>query len=141
MDVVINYWAVLVAALVSMVVGAVWYARPVFGNTWGKLAKVKMDRNVGGNEMMWLLVGTLVASLVTAYVIAHVSYLSHTFFHNSFTWDAVATSFWLWLGLTAARLYVHDSFEGRPWKLTVLNATHELVTVVAMGLTIGLMGY
>jgi hypothetical protein len=140
MDVEINYWAVLVAALASMVVGSIWYSKSVFGRTWAKLAKVNIDRKVSGDEMAWKLIGAFVASLITAYVVAHVGFLSHKFFGNSFVWDAVATSFWLWLGLTATRLYVHDSFESRPLQLTVLNWVHELVTIVVMGLVIGLMG-
>lgn len=140
MEVTVNYWAVLVAALLSMAVGSLWYARNGFGNMWAKLAKINLNRKVKASEMTWLLVGALVASLVTAYVIAHMSFIAHKFFGNTFVWDAVSTSFWLWLGLVATRLYVHDSFESRPWKLTVLNAAHELVTILAMGLVIGLMG-
>lgn len=140
MDVDINYLAVFLAAASSMVVGSVWYARGVFGNTWAKLAKVNMDKPPKSGEMVWLLGSTFVASLVTAYVLAHVTFLAHSFFNNSFLSDTLQTAFWLWLGFTAARIYVHDAFEGRRKKLTVLNAAHELVTFLAMGLIIGLMG-
>jgi len=77
------------------------------------------------------------ASLVTAYIIAHVTFLANKFFGNSFMSDALQTAFWLWLGLTAARIYVHDTFEGRRKKLTLLNSAHELVTVLVMALIIG----
>jgi hypothetical protein len=139
MDVDINYLAVLLAAASSMVVGSVWYARSVFGNTWAKLAGVKMDRKPKASEMGWLLGSTFVASLVTAYVLAHVTFLANSFFGNSFLSDALQTGFWLWLGFTATRLYVHDAFEGRRKKLTVLNAAHELVTFELMALIIGLL--
>ena len=138
MGVEVNYVAVLLAALSSMVVGSIWYARPVFGNLWIKLAKVNMDRKV---VSAWLpLVVTAVVSLATAYVLAHVVCLSHRFFGNSFLQDSLSTAFWLWLGFTAARIITHDGFEGRPWKLTVLTVSHELVTLLLMGLIIGLMG-
>jgi hypothetical protein len=46
MDVDVNMWAVLLAALSSMVVGSLWYLPATFGNTWQKLSKVKMvDRS------------------------------------------------------------------------------------------------
>ena len=141
MDVTINYWGVLVAALVSMLVGSLWYAQNGLGRSWAKLAKVNLNKKVSNNQMVWLLIGTLVASLITATVVAGASYLAHKYFNNSFVWDAVCVSFWLWLGLVAARFYVHDSFEGRPWKLTLLNVAHELVTLLVMGLAIGLIGY
>lgn len=139
MDVSVNYLAVTLAAASSMVVGSIWYAQAVFGNTWGKLAKVKMDKTVKANDMIWLLGSTFVASWMTAYVLAHTSYLAHQFFGNSFLSDALQTGFWLWLGFTALRLYVHDAFEGRPKQLTLLNAAHELVTIELMALVIGLL--
>ena len=34
----------------------------------------------------------------------------------------------------------HDAFEGHPRQLTVLNIAHEFVTLMIMGLIIGLFG-
>jgi hypothetical protein len=138
MEVQVNALGVLLAAVSSMVVGSIWYARPVFGNTWMKLAKVKMD---GDKNKMWLpILITFILSLITAYVLAHVSYLSNSFFHNTFLQDSVATAFWMWLGFTAVRIYTHDLFEGRPTKLTVITLSYELVTFLVMGLVIGMVG-
>jgi hypothetical protein len=140
MDVDVNYLAVLLAALSTMVVGGIWYSQNVFGTTWAKLAKVDMKRKPKQSEMVWLMGSTFVASLVTAYILAHVAFLSNQFFFNSFLQDTLATAFWLWLGFTAARVYVHDAFEGRRKKLTVMTAGYELVTVMVMALIIGSMG-
>jgi hypothetical protein len=139
MGVEVNYWAVLLAALSSMVVGSLWYAQAGFGKMWSKLAKVNMNRKMEPGQMAWMLGSTFVASLVTAYILAHMTFLSHKFFGNSLLQDSLTTAFWLWLGFTAARVYVHDAFESRPAQLTLLTVTHELVTVLLMGLIIGLM--
>lgn len=141
MDVSVNYLAVLLAALSSMVVGSIWYAKSVFGATWGKLAKIDMSKPPKSGELAWLMGSTFVVSLVTAYILAHVAFLSNQFFKNSFLQDTLTTAFWLWLGFIAARIYTHDAFEGRRKKLTVLNVSHELVTVLVMALVIGSMGY
>ena len=138
MNVEVNWWAVILATASSMIVGAIWYARSVFGNTWIKLAKV--DEKALRKSSAPAMLATVVASLVTAYVLAHVAFLAHSFFNNSFMFDAVSTAFWLWLGFTAARMVTHDAFEHRPVKLTVLGATHELVTVLIMGVIIGWLG-
>lgn len=138
MEVEINYWAVLLATLSSMVIGSVWYARPVFGNIWIKLAKVDMSKDRG--SVIKPILVTLVVSFITSYVLAHVSYLSNQFFTHSFLHDSLTTAFWMWLGFTAARIITHDAFEGRPAKLTLLTVSHEFVTIMAMGLIIGLMG-
>jgi hypothetical protein len=138
MEVSVNIWAVIAAMVSSMVVGSVWYARSVFGDTWAKLAKVDLSKDM--NSVRPIVI-TIVVSLVTAYVIAHVAYLSNQFFQNSFLQDSLTTAFWLWLGLTAARFVTHDAFEGRPAKLTILNLGNEFVTIMLMGLIIGLIGY
>lgn len=140
MEVSVNYLAVLLAAVSSMVVGATWYAPSVFGTIWAKLAKVKLDKKMSGSQMAVMYGGTFIASLITAYILAHVTYLSYAFFKYDFVQTALTTAFWLWLGLTAARVYTHDTFEGRPVKLTLLTAAFELVTLVVMALIIGFLG-
>ena len=142
MDVQVNMWAVLLAAVSSMVVGSLWYMPATFGNAWQRMTGVnaeKMRKSQTSGQMAWMYGSVFVASLVTAYVLAHVSFLANKFFAGSFLSDSVQTAFWLWLGFTAARVYVHDTFEGRRKKLTLLTAGHELVTVLVMGLIIGLL--
>jgi FtsH-binding integral membrane protein len=136
MNVEINYLAVFLAGLSSMVVGAIWYAKPVMGNTWQKLVGLKDEDLQKGMAKAMIL--TLLASMVTAYVLAHVAFLSNKFFGHSFMQDAVMTAFWLWLGFTAARMLTHDLFERRPTKLTMMALTYELITILVMGVIIGM---
>jgi hypothetical protein len=137
MEVQVNMWAILLATASSMAVGAFWYSRPVFGDLWIKLAKLNpkaMEKRSAGP-----LILTAMLSFVTAYTLAHVSFLSNNFFHHSFLRDAVTTAFWLWLGLTAARIMVHDIFESRAKELTLITIFHEAATILIMGVIIGLM--
>ena len=136
MEVLVNWWAIVFATLSTMVVGSVWYAKSVFGKTWMKLIG-KTEKQL--NQTLWPIVRTVIVSFITAYVLAHVTFLSHKFFNNSFLQDAVSTAFWLWLGLIAARIITHDAFENRPAKLTILNVAHEFVTLMVMGVIIGFM--
>lgn len=136
----VNYLAVVIAALSTMVVGSIWYTPAVFGKVWMKLAKVNPDKKMSAMQTTKLFGLTFVASLVSAYVLAHVIYLSNQFFANTFLQDALSTGFWLWLGFVAARFLTHDLFEGRPGKLTFLNISHEFVTIMVMSLIIGLIG-
>lgn len=138
MNVEVNYLAVLLAALSTMIVGSVWYAKPVFGNAWIKLAKI--DEKAMKKAGVYPIVITVVVSLITAYVLAHVAYLSNQFFQDSFLQDSLMTAFWVWLGFTATRIITHDAFEVRRKKLTLLTIGHELLTFMTMGLIIGLLG-
>lgn len=140
MEVAVNYLAVFLAGASSMVVGSIWYAKGTFGVRWAKLAHVDLDRKMSGNEMAMLMGTTFVISLITAYVLAHVTFLSHHFFQNSFLQDALSTGFWVWLGFTALRFWTHDMFERRPGTLTLLSAGNEFATIMVMALIIGLMG-
>ena len=141
MEVEVNYLAVVLAGLSTMVVGSIWYAPKVFGDKWAKLAHVDLNKKPSGAEMAYLYGGTLLASLVTAYVLAHVAFLSNKFFGNSFLQDTVTTAFWLWLAFTAARVFTHDAFEGRSRQLTLMTFGNEFVTVMVMALIIGSMGF
>lgn len=136
-NVEVNYLAVFLAMASSMVVGTVWYAKSVFGTEWAKLVGLNDKKMAEGAGRAIGI--TVVVSLITAYVLAHVSFLSNSFFGNSFLQDSLSTAFWLWLGLTAARFITHDAFEQRPMRLTVMNVAHEFVTLMLMGLVIGLL--
>ncbi len=138
MDVQVNYLAVLLAMLSSLVIGAVWYSPKTFAPIWVKLARIDTTKDRG--SIMKPMIITVIVSLLTAYVLAHVTYLSNQFFGHSYLQDALSTAFWTWLGFTAARFITHDAFEGRPMALTALNIGNEFVTLMVMGLVIGLMG-
>jgi hypothetical protein len=133
----INIWAVLLATLSSMIVGAIWYARPVFGNWWIKAAKVDMDRNASAVVPIAV---TLVVSFISALVLAGSAAIAQEFYGGNFLLNTIVTAIILWAGFTAARFITHDAFEGRPAGLTLLNISHELVTLVIMALIIGLFG-
>lgn len=138
MGIEVNFLAVVLAALSTMVVGSIWYSLSVFGTVWSDLVKLKeKDMQAGAGKAIGI---TLVVSLVSAYVLAHMAFLSNHFFNNSFLQDSLTTAFWVWLGFTAARFITHDAFEQRPAKLTTINVAHELVTFMVMGLIIGLIG-
>ena len=135
MTVEINWIAVLAATVSAMVVGFIWYAPSVFGNTWMAMAKVE-----GTNKGMFgAMLSAVIGSLLTAYILAHVSYLAHAFFKNSFFMDAVNTAFWLAIGIAATTLAIHSSFEKKPWKLTAIAIGNRVVTLLVMGAVIGLL--
>jgi hypothetical protein len=131
----INYWAVLLATLSSMLVGSIWYAPKVFGTRWAALAKVDMDRP--GASAVGPIVVTVLVSFVTAWVLAGATSIAWHFYGGGFLVGALFTAGTLWAGFTAARFITHDAFEGRPAALTTMNIAHELVTVVVMALIIG----
>lgn len=129
----VNYWAVVIATISTMIVGSVWYTPKVFGNYWMRVAKVDMeDRNA-----VIPIITTLIVSFISAWVLAMATQVAWMALGGSYLLVALLTGILLWAGFTAARFITHDAFEGRPAGLTILNIAHELVTIVIMALIIG----
>jgi hypothetical protein len=131
----INYIAVVLATVSSMIVGSVWYTPKVFGNYWMKAANITPSGKASDAVRPILI--TVVVSFITAWVLAGAAYISWDFYGGSFFVNALVTTIILWAGFTAARFITHDAFDGRPAGLTVLNVAHEFVTLVIMAIIIG----
>ena len=125
-EVDINLWAVLVAAVISMAVGAVWYSKDIFGRQWAKVTGRKLEDMSGGGSGYGV---ASIGALIQAYILAHfVQYTGAVTF-----WDGVVTGFWLWLGFVAVVIAVNMVFEGRSWMLWRINAGYFLVVLLING--------
>ncbi|MDB5170203.1 MAG: hypothetical protein JWN82_599 [Candidatus Saccharibacteria bacterium] len=136
MDVEVNYLAVLLATVAAMVVGYVWYNPKVFGNAWIKLAKIDPK----ASNMTWSMGSALVGSFLMAFVLAHLTFLANSFYNNEFIYDALLTGFWVWLGFQFLRPFMHDQFNQRRKKESLIHMGNDFVTIMVMALVIGLLG-
>ena len=139
MNVDVNWLAVLLAGLSNMVVGTIWYSKSVFGNMWMKWVGLDEKKMKQGSAKA--IATAVVASLLTAFVLAHVSALSKAFFGVTPLEASLTTAFWLWIGISATTVVIHDAFEQRPMKLTLLTVSNQFVMLMVMGLIIGLFGF
>ena len=131
----INYLAVLVAVIASMVIGLVFYHRAVFGRTWMSLVGHTDESVQGGSPLVYPIV--VIASFLTAWALAGASFLAFKFYGGSFLLDALVTGWILWLTFTVARMLVHDMFDTRSLKITALSALNEFITITVMAFIIG----
>ena len=126
----INYLAVLVAAVASMALGFLWYG-PLFGKTWAQLMgfdkkKMAEAKKKGMPKQTWVLM--VAGTLVTSYVLGHfVDYLDATNVAG-----ALQAGFWLWLGFIVPVQLGMVLWEGKPWKLYVINVAYYLVNLSVM---------
>lgn len=125
-EVNINYGAVLVAALLNMAVGFLWYSRSVFGDTWMKLTGKKMDPADGAN-MGYAL--TMIGSLIAAYVLAY--FIDYA--QADTMMEGMVTGFWAWLGFVLPTMGANAIFEGKSYKLIAINVGFPLVSFLLMG--------
>jgi uncharacterized membrane protein YpjA len=135
MEVHINLWGVLAGGVASMVIGMIYYADQLFGKEWKKLAKI--DGKRFEKEMPKVMPMVFIAAVITAYVVAYFTFLYHNFFQTSWIGAGVVTALILWLGLAATTVYVHNSLDQRPSKLTAISLGNRLLSILAMGLLVG----
>lgn len=135
MTVDINWWAVLLAGFSSMVIGAIYYADPVFGKAWKKLGKI--DHKRFQKEMPKVMPLIFLGALVTAYAVAYVSFLYQNYFDDTWLAAGVVTSLLLWVGVSATTLFIHGKVNQWPDRLTVISLGNRLLSLLAMGLIIG----
>lgn len=127
----VNYLAVLVAAVISILVGMVWYSPAVFGKSWMKSAgisegEINRAKKKGMSRAYALMV---LGSLVMAFVLAHfVAYASAANFA-----EGLQVGFWAWIGFVAPVVLGAVLWEGKPWSFYVINVGYQLVSLLLMG--------
>jgi len=125
----VNWLAVLVAALSGFVIGALWYG-PLFGKVWMRLTGMTKEKGAQAN-MAVTFGGAYVLNLIAALGIATVSV------------EHAGVMFALHVGLLGAFFFVAPAlgviylFEQQPFRLWLVNAGYQLVNFAAMGAVIG----
>lgn len=126
----INYLAVLVAGIVSFVIGGLWYSPILFGNVWVKLSKfTKKDMEAAQKKgMTKLYIIQFIVSLLMACILAHfAAYLTAETFI-----DSLQLAIWSWLGFIVPVQIGSVLWECRPVKLFLINTSHYLVALIIM---------
>lgn len=135
----INYIGVLLAAVVAMALGFLWYSPMVLGKPWMKgkgFTKEKLEK--AKKEMgKWYAV-SFVASLITAYVLAHVMALSANFFNYPMLQTGLTSAFWMWLGFVMTVQLTGTIFGDKNFKLFAIDTGYQLVALLGMGVVLGL---
>ena len=126
----INYLAVLVSAVAGFVIGALWYS-VLFGKVWMRLSgmdkkKIEKERKKG---MAKSYAAGFAVLVVMAFVLAHFVDMAEA----ATVLEGAQAGFWAWLGFVATIMLNKVLWEGKPFKLYLLDAAHYLVVLLAMG--------
>jgi accessory gene regulator protein AgrB len=124
-----NFWAVLVAALIQWILGALWYSL-LFAKPWMALTgHTKGERPKGAVVAM---VTSFLEGLVLAFVLAHVVVWSNTATYGRGAFIGALC----WLGFIAAPLLSETMYEKRPFKLFAINSGYWLLALVISGVVL-----
>ena len=125
----INYLAVLVCGILSMVVGAVWYG-PAFGKLWMKQYNyteedLRKDFNPGKTYGLAVL-GHMVMALVIAYLISLTN--ANTLI------EGIRISLSCWLGFIASTMFVNKLFSRKSYTLFFIDSGYQFVNMIVFGI-------
>jgi hypothetical protein len=138
MGIPINYLAVLVSAIASMVLGFLWYG-PLFGKPWMKLmgfTAESMDAaKKKGMTQSYILM--MIGALLMAYVLAHAIMFGVAYTGIGGAVGGAMGAFYYWLGIAAPILMGAQLWEGKPWKLFGIQAGYYLASMLIQGAILG----
>ena len=140
MGITVNYLAVLIAAVASMALGFLWYSPMLLGKPWMKLKGYTEEGLKSAQKQMGPLYGvSFFVALITAYVLSHVMALSTNFYHYPAVQTGLTSGFWMWLGFVMPVQVTAAIFGDKNWKLLGLDTGYQLVSLLAMGVVLGLL--
>jgi hypothetical protein len=129
----VNWLAVVLAMVGAMVVGATWYSPALFAKAWmAELGKSPEQMGKAIPAMINAVVVFLIAATVMAILFRELKVASVP--------DALATAALLWVGFTASMQLLADRFQGASIKLSLIDAGNTLLSFLAMGAILALMG-
>ena len=134
----INWVAVLVASVVSFVIGFAWFSPKTFFPVWWKAMGRRPDEMPQGGHSMGTVFGlTVVGILVQATVLALVIELVRMSGQEVGWWQGAAVGALMGVGFAAAASLSHHLFAGMSIRAWVLEVGQDIVCLSAMGVVLG----
>lgn len=126
-----NYIAVVVAAVVYWLLGAVWYGA-LFNRAWMALEHMSPEQAASMNPVLPYVI-TFVLNLVVAFVLAQICAWRNA---NTAARGA-ALGILIWIGFIGPITYTTHMYEMRPVQLFAINQFYSLVGLALMGAILG----
>jgi hypothetical protein len=126
-DIPIQFFPILVAALVKIVLGALWYSPALLIRPWRRMTGITEERMREG--MTKAVVMDIIGSFVMAFVLFH----AIRYAEASTILQGLAVGFFCWLGFIAVATITTVTYEKRPFALFVLNNGYLLISLLLMG--------
>ena len=129
----INFWAVLVSAIATMVIGFLWYSPMLFANPWMRLMgidpndKTKLAELQKGAGKTYGL--AFFASIASAVVLAKIIGVTSV---NTIPYG-MKIGFAVWLGFVTTVQLTGALFGKQPAKLYLINTGYQLVCYLVVG--------
>jgi hypothetical protein len=129
----INYWAVIVAAVVAFVMGGLWYSPLLFGKAWEKLRGMNSADGAASKmrpaDILAELVRGLVVAAVLAGLVVHLGVVNWV--------GAIYLALAVWIGFQATSIVGSVIHENYPWRLYGIHSGDALAKTLVMAVILG----
>jgi hypothetical protein len=123
----INLWAVLVAAVIIWVLGALWFSPMLFAKPWAAIVGRQMGEKPKG--VAWGMICSFIGDVLLAFILVHVILWSgHWNLMGGIHMGALT-----WVGFFAAIAYPQSIYEGRPIRYFTITGAYWLIAFLAAG--------
>lgn len=129
----LNWLAILLAFVSSMIIGFVWYMPAILGKRWMQaIGKTADDlKKIDGGAAIWIPM--MVAAALTSILLAVL--ISKLDLHGS-----LGAGFFALVIAAVFRVgahVIHNGFAGRPSAVTLIDSGHDIVAMTVAGSIIG----
>jgi hypothetical protein len=121
----LNYFAIVVAWIISVMVGTFWYSPAGFGKLWSKLSGVNMMKTPK-NEVTRAIIFVVVSSLLQAYVLGLVL---HSLAVTNIG-EGILSAVILWFGFTTLTTIGNTLYQRQTLKFWWLNSSFFLIVML-----------
>jgi hypothetical protein len=130
MEMQVNYWAILVSALSTFMIGGLWYSPAVFGKAWIR-ENGFTEEDLKNSNMIKIFGLSFLLALVAGINLA--MFLGP----DTSAWMGAFYGFLAGFGWVATFIGTHYLFERKSFTLFLINAGYSIVSLTIMGLIIG----
>ncbi|MFA7228878.1 MAG: DUF1761 domain-containing protein [Melioribacteraceae bacterium] len=129
----VNYLAVLVCGIISMIIGFVWYSHILLGRIWMEEIdksedELKKDFNPVKTYGISFLCNLFIAFSL-AQLMAHSNAVSVA--------SGIRMAFLCWSGFILAPMIINAMLEGKSIKLLLVDSGHHLIVILVFGIILG----
>jgi len=131
----INLLAIALSGVANVIIGGLWYG-PLFGKAWMNLV-TKINKNLKKKQegiVRSMIIGTL-GAMVLAVVLNLILIMANA----KTLFQGFHVGFFVWLGIAAVLRLNGVLFEKRPFRLFMINASFDLILILAISSIIVLL--
>lgn len=129
---VVNEVAIIFAALVSLLLGIIWYSPILFGKIWQRESGLSQEKikSLRKRHMFNLYAVNLAMLLIMAFILAHF----RIYLTAGTILESIRVAALIWLGFVATTLLNAVIWQNKSFKAYLIEASYHLASLILMAI-------